>query len=482
MDLSFPGSSQQVLNAMDMEASQGKPLSDHVIHTRADIRITGIESASLDGQRLVTTKASREDVQHQERAAQMQSWWDSEITKAMDLPDGYQHVAVLLIKWTDELDELDTREEAEELEAVFRDQFHYATKIVELNVSSKPQLQLNSFIADFVQKNDGPNTLMIIYYTGHGKWQMNQEYLELIANITPTSRYYNKDASANWNKIEQTLRSDDIEGDILTILDTCYSSNLAKSGTEDTRTFELLSACTPDATTSKPGPHSFTRALISALRELLAKHGAFSTFFLNQCINTNPSRREQQSQLWFRLHNHERNIRLTPLTPELQRNKGKKVWPQPKGYLTLRLGLNADQLREEQIKLLTRNVARVFNNGKSLVRKIDWLGLRPARVTHFERTALVLYVLRKWRNFVRRQREKRRAEEREGRTVDEVDVGMGGESEQQEVSLSPTRKRTREFEDAGPSAKRERELLVISPHLPSPPVSDRAEEGGVDVE
>lgn len=41
----------------------------------------------------------------------MQTWWDESIEKYM-IPDGYRKVTVLLLKWKDELDELNVRQEA----------------------------------------------------------------------------------------------------------------------------------------------------------------------------------------------------------------------------------------------------------------------------------------------------------------------------------------------------------------------------------
>jgi hypothetical protein len=46
--------------------------------------------------------------EYQERAAEMQNWWAEAIARNMNLPEGYTKVAVLLIKWAEELDELNT--------------------------------------------------------------------------------------------------------------------------------------------------------------------------------------------------------------------------------------------------------------------------------------------------------------------------------------------------------------------------------------
>ncbi|KAF2868967.1 hypothetical protein BDV95DRAFT_578018 [Massariosphaeria phaeospora] len=460
------------LDAMETNLSPTvtSALKDKVFH--ADIQITSVDEGRSNGdgssqqqQRLIEQNSQKlEDVADQERAAEMQTWWDEAIARNMDLPDGYSRAAVILIKWADELDELNTRSEAEELEAVFRDRFHFYTETVELNLSSKPQHQLNRYLTAFVETHDGPNTLLIVYYTGHGVFREDHKHLELTASLTPASKKgFSKDARANWSKAEEILRSEDVEGDVLTILDTCYSSNVAKSGKEDTRTFELLSACSIDGTTAAPGNNSFTRALIDALYELSKEYvdRSFTTFHLNQRILLDPRRHDTPSQLWFRLQNNERHIRLAPLKPE--KDHGAKMFAPPRGYLNLRFALRDEYLNREQIEFLTRNLAKAFNN-KALVglRRIDWLGMKPARSTHFGRAALAMVAVAQWKKFLNKKQEERLSQ----RTVD--DVNLPADMSVESTSSSPMRKRARDDLDVLPDPKRE--YLVI-PQPPSPPVS-----------
>jgi hypothetical protein len=90
-----------------------KALKDTVFH--ANIQIQSIENGSVGSSDAPKEELPSEhhtiDRQDAERAALMQSWWDEAIVRNMDLPDGYTDVAVLLIKWDDELDELKTGEE-----------------------------------------------------------------------------------------------------------------------------------------------------------------------------------------------------------------------------------------------------------------------------------------------------------------------------------------------------------------------------------
>ena len=61
---------------------------------------------------------------------------------------------------------------------VFEEGFNYKCKLVELNTEKKPQHQLNLAITSFIDEYDGPHNLMIIYYTGHARWNTTREALE----------------------------------------------------------------------------------------------------------------------------------------------------------------------------------------------------------------------------------------------------------------------------------------------------------------
>jgi len=264
--------------------------------------------------------------------------------------------------------------------------------------------------------------------------------------------------------------SEDVECDVLTILDTCYSSNLAKSGKEEHRTFELLSACAIDSTTAAPGNNSFTRALIDALNRLLKQHGekGFTTFHLNQAVLLDKRRHDTPSQLWFRLQHHGRHIHLSPLKPEKDREKKARMLPfLPRGYLTLRFVLRDETLTQEQIEFLTKQLSKAFNN-KLLVglSRIDWLGIRPARTTQFGRAALAMVAIAQWRKFLHKRREEKRAL----RKINDVQLPVHLVLSEPPAA-SPTRKRSRDFLNDSPEPERKREYLVTS-QQPSPPISD----------
>ncbi|KAL5375336.1 hypothetical protein DPSP01_011246 [Paraphaeosphaeria sporulosa] len=444
-------------------------LRDKVFHLKTQIESVedapGHSSDITGGAELIVeSDAGPHDAAQQKRAAEMQMWWDEAIVRNMDLPDGYAKVAVLLVKWEDELDELKTRAEAEELSAVFRDRFHFVTETVELNVSSKPQQQMRTYMSAFIQKHDGPHNLLIVYYTGHGMYQEDQKYLELTASLRPMDRRgFQKEAKCNWNKIQELLQEEDVESDVLTILDTCYASNLTKGGKEETRTFELLSACAIDSTTAAPGDNSFTRALIDTLKRLHGQYGekGFTTFHLNQGIALDKRRHDTPPQLWSLKQHLGRHIHLAPLKPQQTRElKARRLHHVPRGYLTLRFALRDESLTQEQIEFLTLQLSKAFNN-KLLVglSRIDWLGIKPARTTNFRRAALAMYVVRKWKRICERQRK---------RQVDGVGLPDGSTTD---APAATRRKRPRDSFTNSPTPERKRDYLAAS-QPPSPPVSN----------
>jgi hypothetical protein len=91
-------------------------LKNKVVH--ADIRVQGIED-DTNGQEedaasvqlVEQPNPSSQDIDDQESAEKMRMWWNNEMRKHMNQPEGYAKVAVLLIKWADELDDIKTKDE-----------------------------------------------------------------------------------------------------------------------------------------------------------------------------------------------------------------------------------------------------------------------------------------------------------------------------------------------------------------------------------
>ena len=84
-------------------------------------------------------------------------------------PITYTKVVALLFCWDDHCNDMETRDEVDRLRAVLEDDFNYKTQTEYLDSRPGLQVRVNARVANFVEANDGPNTLLIVYYAGHGR-------------------------------------------------------------------------------------------------------------------------------------------------------------------------------------------------------------------------------------------------------------------------------------------------------------------------
>lgn len=97
----------------------------------------------------------------------------------------YKKVEVLFLCWAKNSDDMATKEEVNHLRSVFESRFNYHVEIKELDNHSekKLQVQINSIVAGFVGSHDGQNTLLIVYYAGHGRPGDYYGSLELFGSV-----------------------------------------------------------------------------------------------------------------------------------------------------------------------------------------------------------------------------------------------------------------------------------------------------------
>lgn len=83
----------------------------------------------------------------------------------------YEKVEVLMLQWANDSSDLSSDDEVEKLKDVLEQKFHYHAVVRSLDVDSSRniQLQVNKIVLDFIWEHTGPNTLLIVYYAGHGK-------------------------------------------------------------------------------------------------------------------------------------------------------------------------------------------------------------------------------------------------------------------------------------------------------------------------
>ena len=144
----------------------------------------------------------------------------------------YKQVGALLLCWDQSCSDMATEMEVEGLKAVFETRFGYNTTVEHLNAQSKKraQAQLNSKVAMFVENHDDPDTLLIIYYAGHGARGGDGDlYLHGLVSTLSKDVLFTKCYRAlqdntrrckdkiNWNIAEKLLEA--AEADVLEIFD-----------------------------------------------------------------------------------------------------------------------------------------------------------------------------------------------------------------------------------------------------------------------
>ena len=91
-------------------------------------------------------------------------------SKVMDQAT-YTKVEVLLLCWKHSCSDMKAKDEIDGLKAVFEKRFNYhaEVKYLDITVGQRLQVRVNTIMATFVGEHDGPNTLLIVYYGGHGR-------------------------------------------------------------------------------------------------------------------------------------------------------------------------------------------------------------------------------------------------------------------------------------------------------------------------
>ena len=101
-------------------------------------------------------------------------------------PSTYTKVAVLLLCWEHSCTDVATKDEVDDLKAIFENRFNYHAEIkyLDTTIEQRLQIRLNAIVANFVNEHDGPNTLLIVYYAGHGRPGGKYGNLELFGCVT----------------------------------------------------------------------------------------------------------------------------------------------------------------------------------------------------------------------------------------------------------------------------------------------------------
>jgi hypothetical protein len=196
-----------------------------------------------------------------------------------------------------------------QLRAIFDQTLGYQTDAFEIPPQS-PASALNHKVADFVHRYDDKNTLLVLYYAGHGFEEDDNTGLSIAALDEGDGEH--GDPRAFFPDVMRLLHV--AHSDILLIIDCCYASKAFLSERHGRRKFELLaSSMSMSPSPGKPG--SFTAALIKVLAHLLdePKHrNGFST-----------------SLLYSRLFHHPDLARYKPLLFDQSQFDYGKIWLRP---------------------------------------------------------------------------------------------------------------------------------------------------------
>ncbi|KAL8754706.1 MAG: hypothetical protein Q9199_004154 [Rusavskia elegans] len=339
------------------------------------------------------------DSAEEEEASRHQVLWTNTMAEGKyQNPSLYEQVEVLLLCW--KVCDMDTTSEVNDLRRVFEVVFgyHATTEFLDANSKQKLQVQVNARVAKFVEDCDGPNTLLIVYYAGHGLPGQFFGDLELTGQISPNDH---RDANQRlrnrlvWNKTEDLLRP--AEADVLEIFDCCYAGTLGLVRGEN-RLFEYLAAAKDQGMTGVPGPTSFTRALIFALTTLARhkKEGRFTTDELLRKIKTDaPNFPKDQTPVMSNRDNKKSSAGRIMLHPLRQHKpSGVKSEECPlkgaTGYvMTLHLHFG-DKPPDDHVVTLGRNLNKIFERNTLEVHRVRWGGLKATMFTRATRKFLLI--------------------------------------------------------------------------------------------
>jgi hypothetical protein len=56
------------------------------------------------------------------------------------------------------------------LQKIFEEQYSFEVTRGRMNHDQRPQYQMHCYLAEFLKANNKPNSLLIIYYGGHGSY------------------------------------------------------------------------------------------------------------------------------------------------------------------------------------------------------------------------------------------------------------------------------------------------------------------------
>ncbi|KAK9788202.1 hypothetical protein AB5N19_02982 [Seiridium cardinale] len=319
------------------------------------------------------------------RDSKFKSVWDNEMGNLKNKYIPYQKAFVLLLSWDEAIDDLKTDKEVTALDNLFTQKFKYGTirKILIKDPRRSAQAQVNRHLAEFVDDHDDTNTLLVVYYAGHGRPGNVPGVLRLTGSTSWRTDIDSELHEIIWSSAEHNIKK--TRADVLVIFDCCHAGELERNvrGHYTRRAFEFLAATSAKSTTRKPGKESFTSALIWSLSELV-KQGSFSTQELLRSIqNDAPDFPQEQSpRLSERQPSSQRKIMFAPLTEEYvkqakeasESDDEEDLNQEMRQDLLLRFGFG-QEITEPMVKEIASNMQRLVHDRDIKAKTVSWEGI-----------------------------------------------------------------------------------------------------------
>lgn len=385
-----------------------------------------------------------------DEAEKMEILWHESETRTQVMPEGYNRVAVLLVKWADNLNQHQTKNDVSalqllpfrilwfwvdqhsefvltltlcqvnDLEAVFRERFNFGTEKVELDISMasrKPQNQMNLHISRFIRENDGPHNLLIVHYIGYSAYDDLYDSLKLVAR-SPHDQVGSSSQNdfVYWRKTDEMLRADDVEADVLVIFDIAYEGHTEdqslglqthpqRSVEKHNKRYEMLvSLPLPSVQkTATPAKFHYTRVLADALIRLSRIYGTnpFPIRRLHSQTLQDERMKDSSASTW-QLLNNSRDILLQPVR---LKEAYQQIRARSRSHLQLKFSLSGRTLNGVQIASLKRGLLRLAQEYKHIgIISVDWGEFKPVLPSEVERLGLILHVIDKWKGLMARRR------------------------------------------------------------------------------
>lgn len=196
---------------------------------------------------------------------------------------------------------------------------------------------------------------------------------------------------------------------------------MKKEMSDDTKAHEVLAASGRRQVAEQPGPRSFSRHFIEALKEELAKSDRqpFTTYDLNAEITRRRLHITSIESRIFNRHANARNKRHIALAPLDHLRPSQTDEPVPRqrptrdaASLDLRVAFkDRTALHDEEVQNLATKMFEAARSTNLGISSIDWMGFKPRReVVQLQRTLRIfhaVYYAKRWKRLTRRNKKRK---------------------------------------------------------------------------